>query len=280
MERTHNSFHNYSANYYSQAHQENAQYASQPGVGQTSGASAANMRVGEQFLAGLNKYAQDAPLKDCSATLDFEVYVTDDGKLTGEGQALCNNLPPGEQWQVNRALQLRGDMYYMPQEVKVGRFLAGLELCERGGLMLEQSSQEASINLNRYITDDGNLQPGQGEALYNSLSMEDQITVDLALRFIGERQLHMDRIPFMASLENYARGAPITACSGDVPFSRYVTDDGYLEDRGESLYDILSDNEADRLDAALLARRKVSANRSAYVQQREVGGYQPTYFQR
>ncbi|MEJ2042826.1 MAG: hypothetical protein P8X89_06090 [Reinekea sp.] len=242
MERTHNSFNNYHTDYYSQVHQENAQYASE--AGQTSGASTANAQVGEQFLSGLSKYAWDVPLKDCSATLDFEVYVTEDGKLTGEGRALCNNLSPREQQKVNRALLLRSEMHNMPQGTKVARFLEGLDLYAQSGLSLKRCSRQASINLDRYITDDGYLQPGRGESLYNSLNLGQRIEVDYALHFIGERQRHKAQRPFLASLDNYARGVPIMECSGDIPISRYVTDDGHLQPgRGESLYDILSDND-------------------------------------
>ncbi|MEJ2042827.1 MAG: hypothetical protein P8X89_06095, partial [Reinekea sp.] len=250
MERTHNSFNIYHTDdYYSQVHQENAQYASE--AGQTSagvsagGASTpkSNYWVREQLLLGFGNYEQGFPLEDCSTTLDFKDYLTNDGKLTGEGRTLYDNyLLPEERARFNLAMSTR--RHYMPSEAKLTRIMQGLEMYAGSGLSLEQCSRHTSSGLGTYITEDGSLQPGRGEFLYNSLRPEDRQRVDQALHYIGVSQLYTDQDPFLESLDNYAKGVPIMECSGDIPISRYVTDDGHLQPgRGESLYDILSDND-------------------------------------
>ncbi|MEJ2042823.1 MAG: hypothetical protein P8X74_08735 [Reinekea sp.] len=185
--------------YYSQASQENAQYASQPEAGQTSGVSAsasmANERVKVQFLAGLERYAQGVPLNECSTTLEFGCLVTNSGRLTREGHALYrSNLSRDEQQRVDLALHSRRiNQFTSSARVEEG-FLASLENYVRGVSAMDCSRD---IPINRYITDDGHLQPGPGESLYNSLSSDDRERVDQALtvrrEVIGNRSAYVQR---------------------------------------------------------------------------------------
>ncbi|MEJ2046315.1 MAG: hypothetical protein P8X74_23480 [Reinekea sp.] len=280
MESTHYGFYNYQADY-CQAHLENAQHASQPETGQTSGASTANTRVDLQFLAGLEKYAQGVPLEDCSATLNFKDCVTDYGELTREGRALCGVLSSGEQKRVKRALASRRECYYGPSKAVQKRILAALKRYEQG-IPLEMCSREYWINLNRYITDDGYLQPGRGQSLFNSLSGDDKNLLIDALRSTRAAQRNRAREPFLASLENYARGVSLEECSRHISISRYMTDDGHLQPgEGESLYGSLRKNNKDRVDKALTTRREmrreVRGSHLMYLQRREVGDHHSTY---
>ncbi|MEJ2066067.1 MAG: hypothetical protein P8X74_22780 [Reinekea sp.] len=181
MERTHYSFHN-NTNYYNEAH-ENVQHASQPGIGQTSGASTSNEQVKVQFLAGFESYAQGVPLQDCSATLNFQNYATDYGKLTREGAALYSDLPPNEQQRVDQALYSRSENYHMPKASRgtQASFLVALKEYAQGA-SLKRCSEGAGINLKHYVTDDGYLKPGRGEVLYNSIvDSDEKAWVDQAL---------------------------------------------------------------------------------------------------
>ncbi|MEJ2064226.1 MAG: hypothetical protein P8X74_13260 [Reinekea sp.] len=67
--------------------------------------------VEERFLAGLDHYAEGAQLPDCSATIPFKYYASDDGHLTQRGQTLFDSLSAEDQERVNRALTSRRESY-------------------------------------------------------------------------------------------------------------------------------------------------------------------------
>ncbi|MEJ2046111.1 MAG: hypothetical protein P8X89_22875 [Reinekea sp.] len=301
------SYHNYNAEYYNQAHQENAQYGFQPEAGQTSGVSTGASTASEQnseFLAGFERYAQGAPLEDCSTTLNFRRYVTNHGRLTREGRALRSNLSQDEQRYVDQALTTRENIYNdkSKSEDTIEFLCGGLSLSSGGlvksGRSKNRESVEVSfvkglekyawgspakdcsetIDFSRYATNSGSL-TGAGNNLRSRMSVDGQQQVDHALR---TRQRNESLAPerFLAGLNLYASGESMEMCSMNVSFDRYVTNDGHLQPEGKALYERLSPEDKDRVDDALIARRMMTANRSTNLRQREVGANYPTYFPR
>jgi hypothetical protein len=278
MERNNYSYHNYNAEYYNQAHQENAQYGFQPGAGQTSGVSAGAPTANEQnaqFLAGFESYAQGAPLEECSTTLDFGRYATNHGQLTREGQAMCNNLSRDEVRYVAQALENRSNNYYgrsqSPEPVELS-FAKGLEKYAQGVPLRDCSD---TIDFRHYVSDTGRL-TGRGRQLRSHMSGDGQQRVDRALASRHEKESKAPAY-FLASLDRYAKGAPMEKCSKRISIDRYVTNDGYLKPEGEALYGHLNPEKRGRVDDALAARRMMTGNRSANLHQRELGSYHPAH---
>ncbi|MEJ2041978.1 MAG: hypothetical protein P8X74_13275 [Reinekea sp.] len=223
-----------------------------------------NGSIKERFLAGLDKYAQGVPLKNCSATLQYRSFVTKDGRLTIWGEDLRAGLSQKDQERVNQALLSRNRIYRereMDNGTVEARFLAGLDNYARGVQMDECS---ATLAFGSYLFDDGYLRP-KGQHLRDSLPQGDQERIDEALLARREISLNqaMDNAPieerFLATLDAYASGVPIISCSRNIFLNKYVTDDGYLQpERGQSLYNKLSQDEQTRVDQALLSRREIS----------------------
>ncbi|MEJ2044985.1 MAG: hypothetical protein P8X74_22300, partial [Reinekea sp.] len=226
-----------------------------------------------RFLAGLENYAQDVSLKDCSATLPFKNYVTDNGFLRQAGQNVCEGLSPEDLDRVNQALLRRSEHYSnratnnAPVEE---RFLAGLENYARGVRLADCS---ATLPFRKYVSDSGLLY-SRGEALLQSLSEEDQARVNEALLRRSDiyskqtKKNTKNTTPveerFLASLDNYERGALLNRCSRDIRLENYLSYDGRLQPgRGQPLYDRLSQDDQERVDKALTARGKIYAQHIA-----------------
>jgi hypothetical protein len=215
--------------------------------------------VKESFLAGLDNYAQGVQLKDCSATLQFSAYVSDDGHLKQTGQNLRDSLPPEDRERVNQALLSRRVFYLarlVSNDTVEGRFLAGLDKYAQGALIKDCS---ATLDFGRYASHKGIL-TDLGRSLCDSLSQEGQVRVNQAL--ISRRRIYFDRLAtnetleerFLASLDNYAGGALLSECSRDIALYKYVTTDGDLTPLGESLCDRLDMEGKMRVNQALAAR--------------------------
>jgi hypothetical protein len=231
--------------------------------------SADDESVAEHFLEDLENYAQGAPLNECSATLNFGRYVTNNGRLHKEGEELYARLLPEARARVDQALRSRRERYNARSAANgttVERFLAGLENYAQGVPLKDCS---ATLPFKNYVTDKGRLHP-LGGTLRKSLSPQDQMRLSQAL--LRRHELHakgvMDKDPyeerFLAAIDVYARGVPINKCSTDVYLNKYVTDDGYLQPgRGESLYNKLSRDDKARVDQALTDRGKIITQRTS-----------------
>ncbi|MEJ2045950.1 MAG: hypothetical protein P8X74_18985 [Reinekea sp.] len=224
-----------------------------------------------RFLEGLDNYAQGVQLKDCSVTLQFKHYATDNGHLHKAGQDVCKGLSPKDLARVNQALLCRRESYLkraMANPTVAERFLAGLDNYAQG-VQLKDCSE--TIQFNDYVTDDGRLHP-LGQNLRNNLPLEDQARLNQAL--LCRRESYSNRTManpsvekrFLASLDNYARGLLLGECAENIKLRIYVSDDGRLQQgrgQGQSLYHSLSWDDKMRVDQALTARRKIYAQRIA-----------------
>jgi hypothetical protein len=222
----------------------------------------------KRFLAGLDNYAGGVALVHCSATLAFKDCVTDGGDLKPYGKVLRARLSPADQQRVNDALLSRRQFDLNRTIAKAPveeRFLAGLDNYAQG-LPLKNCS--ATLKYNIYVTDDGYLRQ-DGKDVFNRLSLGDQERVNDAL--LSRRQFDFNRVMtnpaleerFLAGLASYAQGAPLGHCSTALRYNLYASDDGKLPPDGERLYNRLSPEDQNRVDQALAARRKVSAERIA-----------------
>jgi hypothetical protein len=211
--------------------------------------------IQERFLAGLDNYVQGAQLKDCSATLSFRVYVSDDGCLKKRGRGLRASLSPEGQEQLDKALLSRKN-FYRERPTIARHFLAGLDNYAQGVPLKDCS---ANLKFSSYVSDDGRLHE-LGRDVRAGLSPEDQDRVDRAL--LSRSDFYwaqaMAKAPveerFLAGLDNYAQGALLSECSATLEYKSYVSDDGFLKERGQRLRTALLPEDRARLDQALLLR--------------------------
>ncbi|MEJ2046303.1 MAG: hypothetical protein P8X89_23850, partial [Reinekea sp.] len=224
--------------------------------------------VKKRFLDGLDNYAQGVRLVDCSTTIKYRRYVTDDGQLHDVGKALYNSLSAADQARVYDALISRSESYLRRPKDKAPveeRFLASLDNYARG---LKMSKCAKDIPIRNYVTSDGYLHK-EGRELLARLSQGDQMRVNQALLsrrgFCSNRA--KDKAPvkapvkarFLAGLDNYMRGVPVTDCSATLFFRDYFTDDGKLGKRGQELFARLSAEDQNRVNQALITRRRMVA---------------------
>ncbi|MEJ2044380.1 MAG: hypothetical protein P8X74_19700 [Reinekea sp.] len=219
--------------------------------------------VEERFLAGLAKYAEGAPLNDCSATLEFGNYVFDNGTLHPRGEKLRDSLPLEDQERINNALLARRDFYDKREAADNStskRFLASLEKYKEG-LFMSQCAEDFRLNL--YVTDDGRLQPERGQPLYNKLSQEDKVLVDRALttrREVIAQHTVKDADKFMATLEPYANGLDLLKCGKWSGLKRkaitYFTPEGGLKPRGKLLVEKLQSDQRNEVFEAIAKRQR------------------------
>ncbi|MEJ2046458.1 MAG: hypothetical protein P8X89_24665, partial [Reinekea sp.] len=206
--------------------------------------------VEARFLAGLDKYEQGARLMDCSETIQYKHYVTDNGGLLKRGKELRSRLSAEDRERLDQALLSRR---ICPSKRAEGRalfeerFLASLDNYANG---LKMSKCGEGIALSKYVTDDGNLHAG-GEALRARLSPEDQNRVDRALaarRRKAAEEISGDLPYFMAALEPYGEGLNLQLCANQPGLQgkeryqkveRYLTREGGLTAKGELLIENL-----------------------------------------
>jgi hypothetical protein len=218
--------------------------------------------VTERFLAGLDQYAQGVKLVNCSATLRYRSYVSDEGSLHEKGKSLRESLSPEDQERVDRALLSRNEFY---RERSVGkgtveeRFLASLDNYARG-VQLTRCAED--IRLSRYVNDDGYLQP-QGLALYNRLGPDNKLRVEQALTARGEVVTQLtskDVAKFMATLEPYADGQPLEECGDQSGLKRkaitYLTPEGGLTSKGKRLIENLQPSQRNEVSDAITKRQR------------------------
>ncbi|MEJ2041985.1 MAG: hypothetical protein P8X74_13310 [Reinekea sp.] len=224
--------------------------------------------VQKHFLAGLNNYAWGVPLTECSASLQFKHYVTADGRLLDWGKDLYAGLSQRDQNRVNQALISRNEISSelpVEDDGTEERFLAGLDRYAQGFPLNDCS---ATLDFESYVSDEGKLQP-LGRRLRDSLPQEDQTRLNRALS--SRRQMYlrqsMKNTPaearFLASLDRYAAGMPIAKCGEDIYLRSYLTADYSLTPQGQTLYNNLSQDDKDRVNWALTARREAITQRTS-----------------
>ncbi|MEJ2065592.1 MAG: hypothetical protein P8X74_20330 [Reinekea sp.] len=199
----------------------------------------------ENFMAGLENYAQGARLIDCSETIVFRRYVSDDGRLHKDGKKLLSRLSPEDQEQFNQALLSRSDFYLKRtiENVPVDeRFLTSLDNYARG---LKLSECGGGPHFRNYVTYDGKLQK-DGRGLYSKMTPQEQDRVDQALatrRRMAAARISGDLLHFLNVLEPYSRGLELHLCrlmSGlQIKAEKYLTPEGGLTAKGELLIENL-----------------------------------------
>jgi hypothetical protein len=220
-----------------------------------------NTSVERRFLAGLDNYARGVSLADCSADIQFEDYVTDDGNLHKDGEELRAGLSPEEQTRIDQALLSRSKLRLtrsMDLALVEERFLASLDNYARGVLLSECAED---IHLHLYLTDDGRLQEGQ--SLYNSLSPDDKVRVNRALaarRRMAAEGISGDVDQFMKTLEPYGNGQPLQDCGTQSGLMEkaifYFTPEGGLTPSGELLIENLPPDQKIDVVYAIEKRRR------------------------
>ncbi|MEJ2045996.1 MAG: hypothetical protein P8X89_22290 [Reinekea sp.] len=148
-----------------------------------------NSPVEERFLAGLDNYAQGIPLANCSATLRFHPFVTDDGKLLKRGEGLYKKLSPEDQDRVNKVLatRRRGAAERISGDLRP--FLVALEPYSNGW-DLQTCGKQSGLKrkVERYLTPEGGL-TARGELLIENLPLNEQLAVQ---RTVEARRQHIN----------------------------------------------------------------------------------------
>ncbi|MEJ2046224.1 MAG: hypothetical protein P8X89_23455 [Reinekea sp.] len=225
--------------------------------------------VEERFLAGLDNYAQGVPLINCSATLKYKIYVTDDGYLRKDGTDVFNRLLPGDQQRVNDALLSRRQFDFnrvMTNPAVEERFLAGLASYAQGAPLGNCST---ALKYSLYASDEGKM-PSDGQSLYKRLSSEDKNRVDQALaarRKIAAERIAGDLPHFIKALESYSDGVDFLECGKQSGLKwrreryqkveRYLTVEGGLTPKGELLIENLSPDEQIYVKGKVEQRRQL-----------------------
>ncbi|MEJ2046073.1 MAG: hypothetical protein P8X89_22685 [Reinekea sp.] len=217
--------------------------------------------VKERFMAGLEAFGRGAPLVDCSSSLRFSAYITDNGTLVRKGIGLYRQLTDAEKTRLDHAITTRKRAVTKGSVKK--RFLAGLDNYARGAKLKNCS---ATLQFKTYVTDDGHLHK-DGKDLCKGLSREELNLVHQAL--LCRRDIYLNRVMnnasteerFLAGLDKYAQGVPLTECFKTIRFGDYVTDNGLLRPQGEALRKSLSEKDQARVDEALVSRSDHYLNR-------------------
>ncbi|MEJ2042026.1 MAG: hypothetical protein P8X89_01990 [Reinekea sp.] len=202
-------------------------------------------QVKEQFLAGLEKYAQGYKLKYCSATIPFRIYITDGGELHDRGRSVYSSMLPGEREQLDRAIESRiriiSDRSKDEKSVQV-RFLAALENY-KSGVSLRQCAED--IRLSNYITTDGKLRK-KGRVLYDTCDENVQARINQALatrKGVFTEACIQDIPHFLNALVPYGNGLDLLVCGIQSGLKKkaeqYLTPVGGLTPKGELLVENL-----------------------------------------
>jgi hypothetical protein len=225
----------------------------------------------KRFLEGLDNYASGKPLKDCSATLEFKTYVTDEGRMHKTGRNLYNRMSPEDQGRVNRALIARLRFHseqVADNDTTVERFLASLDNYE-GGIPLRGCAQD--IRLYQYLTEAGDFQR-HGQSIYNRLRPDDRMRVDEALTARKEKFSQLaakDVDAFMNTLKPYADGLSLDDCGNRSGLKKrkanaYLTPEGGLTPKGELLIRNLQPSQLNEVQDAIAKRQwRTESNTSA-----------------
>jgi hypothetical protein len=221
-------------------------------------------KVRSSFLEGLDAYANGALLRDCSATLSFDVYVTSKGTLHKRGEDLYNCLEQGDKDRIDDALRARREIPI--DDTFMDDFLGGLEAYSRGAPLTECF---ATVHFSTYVTSDGRLLPA-GKRLRKKLAgREEEILINKALadrKRITAQQISGDLPDFMKALEPYSNGLDLLECGIQSGLTgrleRYLTPEGGLTAKGELLIENLPPDE--QLEVLnMVGRRKQFTDPSA-----------------
>ncbi|MEJ2046225.1 MAG: hypothetical protein P8X89_23460 [Reinekea sp.] len=218
----------------------------------------------ERFLAGLEAFARGVALKDCSLSLRFRNYIKDDGTIVNRGISLYDQFTEAEKTLLRQAISARQEIKSTKDSVDK-RFLAGLDNYAQG---VQLANCSATLKFKTYVTDSGYLHE-DGHVLVNRLSPADRQRVNDAL--LSRRDFYSKRAEdkgsvekhFLAGLDDYAQDAMLSACAKMICFSKYLTDDGKMNPEGHALYKRLSPQNRNRVNQALVARRRMAAQRIA-----------------
>ncbi|MEJ2044712.1 MAG: hypothetical protein P8X74_06690 [Reinekea sp.] len=216
----------------------------------------------KRFLADLDNYAQGLPLANCSATLTFKSYITDDGHLHKVGRELYDGLSSEDQERVNRAILSRCQIIcdrLADKDTVAERFLAGLDNYAQG-LPLKDCS--ATLSFGYHVTNSGYLQH-RGKLIYEGLGSEDKKRIDQALTARGRRFTQgaaKDVATFMAALKPYASGLTLQACGKQSGLkskaNTYLTPEGGLTFKGKRLIENLQPDQCNEVWDAIAKRQR------------------------
>ncbi|MEJ2065614.1 MAG: hypothetical protein P8X74_20440 [Reinekea sp.] len=146
-----------------------------------------NDPAAERFLAGLDKYEQGAKLVDCSATISFGFYVTDDGRLRQCGERLRANMSEKDQARVNQALAARKEGVAQRASEEMDQFMTAIEPYANGRPLRECGNQSGlKRKLVTYLSPEGGLRP-KGQQLFEKMQPSQR---DEVLDAIAKRQRH------------------------------------------------------------------------------------------
>ncbi|MEJ2065843.1 MAG: hypothetical protein P8X74_21620 [Reinekea sp.] len=271
--------------------------------------------VKERFLAGLEAFGRGVLLKDCSSSLKFSNYITDDGKLVSRGIPLYGELTAAEKTRLDEAIIARQGAKFLrlaDEDLVREHFLAGLDNYAQGVPLTDCS---AALQFRFYASNDGRLQKA-GKQLYNSLPSEEQVRIDQALLSRHDNYLKWSmnnpslEERFLASLDNYARGVPLKECAGNIymlePYGNglplqqcakrlglkrelttYLTTAGGLTPKGERLVENMQPSQRNEVLNTIAKRQRcvesnISVFESSWQQPempasvQELGGMDPT----
>jgi hypothetical protein len=248
----------------SQHHALSESFNPQPVVAARQRRSPAQLKA--QFLADLDNYAQGVKLTKCSSSLRFWDYINDNGNLVRGGISLYEEFSDAEKAQLDQAIIARQGAKLIQsadKESVTERFLEGLDNYAQGVLLKDCS---ATLDFGCYATDEGELhQKGRNLRAILPPAAQDRVNQALLRRRQTKLEQAMVNAPagerFLAGLEKYARGAPLTECSATLEFKGYVSDLGYLHAKGRYLRATLLPEDQERVDRALTDRRRIAAER-------------------
>ncbi|MEJ2046365.1 MAG: hypothetical protein P8X89_24185, partial [Reinekea sp.] len=225
-----------------------------------------------KFMATLEPYGNGLSLQECGTFSGLKkkasVYLTPEGGLTYKGQRLIENLQPDQLNKVLEAIRKRLQHAELdPQVSEPERLWSEMpaSMPEMGGMdptamvdpiQMEFMQTEAMGASLWQLT--GQVVPGPSGSAAPSIPYYDSEAVEAD--FQHQYDPHGLPLPpvkerFLAGLEAFGRGAPLTDCSATLSFSNYIRSDGRMTGYGIPLYNRLSDEEKTRLDQAIIARQ-------------------------
>jgi hypothetical protein len=142
----------------------------------------------DSFLKGLDAYASGVPLKQCSTAIRYSDFVTTDGHLIKDGQAIYKKLAGGAgEVLVNRALAARRRIAAKHISGDIHHFMGALEPYGNG-LELQTCAEQSGLKkkAERYLTPEGGL-TAKGELLIENLPLDKQL--DVKVKVEQRRQL-------------------------------------------------------------------------------------------
>jgi hypothetical protein len=255
--------------YYSQPYQEYGQHSSQPETGQTFGGVAASGPSWSYTTPGQPQSYPDSnfpqwipPSPSLGSDLEYLLRTPQptplENILQNDASPEPPELPGPSKAQTGVKKRRRRDFAEIRE-----LFLAGLDNYAQGRPLKHCSE---TLYFFQYVTDAGE-RKADGDSLYNRLEQKDKDRFDQAIadRKACKKGPDADKVrtSFMEALHAYANGASLTDCSANISFDVYVSSKGYLNDKGKKLYNRLEQEDKDRIDEALYARKRTNIERIA-----------------